>query len=277
MSAEFHAIARFLSSRCGFEIGPDKYYQLQSRLAPIVEAEELGGYGDLARRLEAEHGGALAHAAIEAVCNNETYFFRDRVAFARLRDSILPELIEARSEVRSLRIWCAACSTGQEPYSIAMLLDEMARKLVGWRIEILATDLSQRSLDLARAGCYSQFEVQRGLPISHLMRYFRQEGDRWRLNEYVRSSVAFRRYNLLDDFRPLGVFDLILCRNVLIYFDLRRKADILDRFAPALAVDGMLMLGAAESPLGLSSAFVCEPGHASLCRPGRSLRLARVG
>jgi len=282
MSADFDAIARFLAFSCGFEIGPDKYYQLQSRLGPIVEAAGLADFADLARRVEGEPQGQLALSVIDAICNNETYFFRDRAAFAQLRDVVLPELIEARGGARSLRIWCAACSTGQEPYSIAMLLDEFARKLTGWRVEILATDVSQRALDAARAGAYSQFEVQRGLPISHLMRYFQQDGDRWRLNEYIRSAVNFRRFNLLDDFRGLGTFDMIVCRNVLIYFDVRRKARILDRFAPALAADGYLVLGAAESPLGLSSAFTSHPEQVSLCRPAafHSLtappRLARV-
>ena len=266
MSGNLDVVARFLATHCGFEIGPDKHYQLQSRLAPILEAAKLTDFAELGYRLEADRNGALAHQVIDAVANNETYFFRDRTAYAQLREIALPRLIEARREIKSLRIWCAACSTGQEPYSIAMLLDEFARQLTGWRIEILATDISRRALEIAQNGAYSQFEVQRGLPIAHLMRYFRQEGESWRLNEYVRSAVTFRPFNLLDDFGGLGVFDIVICRNVLIYFDVRRKANILDRFASQLAMDGYLMLGVAESPVGLSNAFATNPEHMALCQ-----------
>lgn len=266
MSAELAVIARFLSQACGFELGPDKHYQLQSRLTPVLEAAGLPDLAALSRRIETDRDGPLARSVIDAIANNETYFFRDRAAFAQLRDVALPKLIEARAEARSLRIWCAACSTGQEPYSIAMLLDEHARKVAGWRVEILATDLSGRALEIARAGAYSQFEVQRGLPIAQLMRYFRQDGDRWKLNEFIRSAVTFRRFNLLDDFRRFGPFDMIVCRNVLIYFDVRRKSDIFDRMAPVLAADGFLVLGTAESPLGLSEAFAPDEGQMGLWR-----------
>ena len=266
MSADLAVIAQFLSQACGFELGPDKHYQLQSRLTPLVEAAGLADFAALARRLEIDRDGPLARSVIDAIAHNETYFFRDRAAFAQLRDVALPKLIESRGEARSLRIWCAACSTGQEPYSIAMLLDEYARRLAGWRVEIFATDLSERALEIARAGAYSQFEVQRGLPIAQLMRYFRQEGDRWKLNEFIRSAVTFRRFNLLDDFSRLGTFDMIICRNVLIYFDVRRKSDIFGRLSRVLAADGFFVLGTAESPLGLSAAFTPDEGQMGLWR-----------
>lgn len=276
MSADLSVIAGFLLQACGFELGPDKHYQMQSRLTPVLEAAGLENFAALARRLETDRDGELARTVIDAMTNNETYFFRDRAAFAQLRDVALPKLIESRMEARSLRIWCAACSTGQEPYSVAMLLDEHARKLAGWRVEILATDISDRALAVARAGAYSQFEVQRGLPIAQLMRYFRQEGERWQVNEFVRSAVTFRRFNLLDDFRRFGAFDMIICRNVLIYFDVRRKSDIFGRMASVLAADGYLVLGTAESPLGLSGAFAPDETQVGLWRLAAARSNARL-
>jgi chemotaxis protein methyltransferase CheR len=195
---------------------------------------------------------------------NETFFFRDRVPFDKFRNVMLPQLLAARSAERRLRIWCAACSTGQEPYSLAMLLDEEARRLTGWTIEILATDLSRRAIESAKQGLYSQFEVQRGLPITLLLRYFQRAGDRWQINEFLRSRVSFREFNLLSDYRALGRFDAIFCRNVLIYFDVSSKRDILARLSRTLARDGFLLMGSAETVIGLSDAFVPHEEHPTL-------------
>ena len=186
---------------------------------------------------------------------NETFFFRDKIPFDHLRDSIVPGLIQARAARKSLRIWSAASSTGQEPYSIAMCLKEMGAALAGWRIEIVATDLSQEVLEKSKAGLYSQFEVQRGLPIQLLMKYFTQVGDVWQLNADVRAMVQYRQLNLLQDFSHLGTFDVIFCRNVLIYFDQDTKAVIFERMAKGLEADGTLLLGAAESVVGITDAF----------------------
>ena len=177
---------------------------------------------------------------------NETFFFRDKIPFDHLKEAVLPALVQARAARRSLRIWCAASSTGQEPYSIAMCLKEAGPMLAGWRTEIVATDLSQEVLEKSRAGIYSQFEVQRGLPIQMLVKYFTQNGELWQLNAEIRGMVQHRQLNLLQDFSHLGTFDMIFCRNVLIYFDQDTKANIFGRIARMLEPDGVLALGAAE-------------------------------
>jgi chemotaxis protein methyltransferase CheR len=168
---------------------------------------------------------------------------------------MLPQLLAARAGQKRLRIWCAACSTGQEPYSLAMLLEDRAAQLAGWRVEIVATDLAAEVLERAKAGLFTQFEVQRGLPIRTLLKHFTQEGDRWRIAKSLRDKVQFRTLNLLRDFAPLGHFDIVFCRNVLIYFDEPTKADVLRRVARQTASDGFLVMGAAETVVGLNTPF----------------------
>ncbi len=207
---------------------------------------------------------------------NETFFFRDKVPFDHLREAVIPELLKARASRRSLRIWCAASSTGQEPYSIAMCLKEIGPALAGWRVEILATDLSQAVLEKSRAGIFSQFEVQRGLPIQMLVKYFTQVGELWQLNADIRAMVQHRQLNLLQDFSHLGTFDVIFCRNVLIYFDQDAKIGIFERLARMLEPDGVLALGAAESVVGISDAFKPYPDRRGLYRPNAA-RTGRSG
>jgi len=180
---------------------------------------------------------------------------------------VLPALLEARKDIARIRIWCAACSSGQEPYSLAMILDEEAQRLSGWSVEILATDVSHNVVGAAREGVYTQFEVQRGLPISQLLRYFQQDGERWRINEHLRSHIQFEQFNLLSDFTSLGVFDVIFCRNVLIYFDVPTKRSVLEKMARHLALDGYLFLGAAESVVGLTDSFGPHPEYRSISVP----------
>src|ERR1700738_229873 len=189
---------------------------------------------------------ALTSDVVEAMTTNETFFFRDKIPFDHLRQTVLPELVQARASRRSLRIWCAASSTGQEPYSIAMCVKEFAG-LSGWRVEIVATDLSQAVLEKSKAGIFSQFEVQRGLPIQMLVKHFTQVGELWQLNADIRAMVQHRQLNLLHDISHLGTFDVIFCRNVLIYFDQYTKAGIFDRLAKVIEPDGVLALGAAET------------------------------
>jgi chemotaxis protein methyltransferase CheR len=186
---------------------------------------------------------------------NESFFFRDKTPFEHLRDEMMPALLAARAGQKKLRIWCAAASTGQEPYTIAMILADMAAKIAGWRIEILGTDLSTEVLDRAKAGLYTQFEIQRGLPIQLLMKHFTQKGDQWEISPAIRSMVQYRPLNLLRDFSSLGQFDIVFCRNVLIYFDQGTKIDVLSRICRMLAPDGYLTLGAAETVVGLTAAF----------------------
>jgi chemotaxis protein methyltransferase CheR len=204
---------------------------------------------------------------VEAMTTNETFFFRDKVPFEHFRDTIMPEVLKARAARRSVRIWCAAGSTGQEPYSLAMSLKEMGAALAGWRVEIIATDLSQEVLEKAKAGIYSQFEVQRGLPIQMLVKYFKQSGELWQINPELRSMVQHRQLNLLHDFSALGAFDVVFCRNVLIYFDQDTKINIFNRLARSMETDGFLVLGAAETVVGLTDTFKPIPDRRGLYRP----------
>ncbi|MDA9441742.1 chemotaxis protein CheR [Bradyrhizobium sp. CCBAU 51745] len=252
--ADYDYLRKFLKERSGLDLSPDKQYLVESRLLPLARKAGLAGIPDLVLKIR-NGDGRLATDVVEAMTTNETFFFRDKIPFDHLRDSIVPGLIQARAARKSLRIWSAASSTGQEPYSIAMCLKEMGAALAGWRIEIVATDLSQEVLEKCKAGVYSQFEVQRGLPIQLLMKYFTQASDVWQLNADVRAMVQFRQLNLLQDFSHLGTFDVIFCRNVLIYFDQDTKAMIFERMAKGLEADGTLLLGAAESVVGITDAF----------------------
>jgi chemotaxis protein methyltransferase CheR len=204
---------------------------------------------------------------VEAMTTNETFFFRDKVPFDHFRDTIMPEVLKARAGRKSVRIWCAAGSTGQEPYSLAMCLKEMSAALSGWRVEIIATDLSQEVLEKSRAGVYSQFEVQRGLPIQLLVKYFKQIGELWQISADIRAMVQHRQLNLLHDFSQLGTFDVIFCRNVLIYFDQDTKVNVFGRLARSMEADGFLALGAAETVVGLTDVFKPFPDKRGLYRP----------
>jgi chemotaxis protein methyltransferase CheR len=212
---------------------------------------------------------------VEAMTTNETFFFRDKIPFDHLKEAVLPALIQARAARRSLRIWCAASSTGQEPYSIAMLVKETPA-LSGWRVEIVGTDLSQAVLEKSKSGVFSQFEVQRGLPIQMLVKYFKQTGDLWQLNADIRAMVQHRQLNLLQDFSPLGKFDIIFCRNVLIYFDQNTKASIFERLSRQLEADGALALGAAESVVGITDAFKPYPDRRGMYCPNTARAAPRT-
>ena len=270
---DYEYLRKFLKERSGLDLSADKQYLVESRLLPLARKASLPGIPDLVLKIR-NGDGRLATDVVEAMTTNETFFFRDKVPFDHLRDTIMPGLIQARAVRKSLRIWSAASSTGQEPYSIAMCLKEMGAALAGWRIEIVATDLSQEVLEKCKAGVYSQFEVQRGLPIQLLMKYFTQVGDVWQLNADVRAMVQFRQLNLLQDFAHLGTFDVIFCRNVLIYFDQGTKAVIFERMAKGLEADGTLLLGAAESVVGLTDAFrpIAERRGLYQLNPARSGR-----
>jgi chemotaxis protein methyltransferase CheR len=189
----------------------------------------------------------------------------------------MTEIIKARASRRSVRIWCAAGSTGQEPYSLAMCLKEMGAALTGWRVEIIATDLSQEVLEKSKAGIYSQFEVQRGLPIQMLVKYFKPNGETWQVNPELRAMIQHRQLNLLQDFSHLGTFDVIFCRNVLIYFDQETKINIFNRLARQVEPDGFLVLGAAETVVGLTEAFKPIPDRRGLYRPNAAGQSAAAG
>jgi len=263
--SDYEFLRKLLKDRSGLDLSADKQYLVESRLVPLARRAGLPGLPELVQKLKSSTD-ALTTEVVEAMTTNETFFFRDKVPFDHLRQTILPDLLHARANRRSLRIWCAASSTGQEPYSIAMCLKELGATLSGWRIEILATDLSQAVLEKSKAGIFSQFEVQRGLPIQLLVKNFTQTGELWQLNADVRAMVQHRQLNLLQDFAHLGAFDVIFCRNVLIYFDQDTKANIFGRLARVLESDGYLLLGAAETVVGLTEAFKPCPERRGLYR-----------
>ena len=201
------------------------------------------------------HDEALARDVTEAMTTNKSFFFRDTKPFDQFRDIVLPLVMTARAGKKAIRIWSAACSSGQEAYSLAMLLKEQSQKLNGWHVEILATDISTEMLEKAKAGLYSQFEVQRGLPIQMLVKYFKKKDESWQIDSSLRALVQFREWNLLKDLRGLGNFDIVFCRNVLIYFDQPTKAGVLENIAKMMPDDGFLYLGGAETVLGISDRF----------------------
>ncbi len=251
---DYDFLRKCLKRRSGLVLSADKQYLVESRLLPVARKAGLGSLGGLVAALK-RGNDALMTTVVEAMMTNESFFFRDKLPFENFRSTVLPALTAARRSSRAIRIWCAAAATGQEPYSLAMLLKEMQRDLAGWRIDVIATDLSNEVLEKARQGIYSQFEVQRGLPIQLLIKYFTQIGDMWQIAPDIRSMVKYQQLNLLSDFSHLGMFDLIFCRNVLIYFDQETKINLLDRLARVIAGDGYLVLGAAETVVGLTETF----------------------
>jgi chemotaxis protein methyltransferase CheR len=251
---ELEFLGGFLKQRSGLVLVGDKSYLIESRLMPVARKHNIPSLSALMTQLRAGNA-ALESEVVEAMTTNETFFFRDKIPFELFTETMLPHMQKARAAQRRMRIWCAACSTGQEPYSLAMLLEENAAKFPGWDFEILATDLSGEVLSKAKSGKFSQFEVQRGLPINLLVKHFEQVGDLWEISPKIRQKVQFRPINLLRDFGPLGAFDIIYCRNVLIYFDEGTKRGILERMAQLLPDDGYLLLGAAETVVGITGAF----------------------
>jgi len=263
---DYEYLRKLLKERSGLDLSADKQYLIESRLLPLSRKCGLPGISELVQQMK---GGSavITTQVVEAMTTNETFFFRDKVPFDHFRDSIMPEILKARAGRRSVRIWCAAGSTGQEPYSLAMCLKEMSAAMSGWRIEILATDLSQEVIEKSKAGIYSQFEVQRGLPIQMLVKYFKQTGELWQVNADIRAMIQHRQLNLLHDFSQLGTFDVIFCRNVLIYFDQDTKIGIFNRLAKVIEPDGFLVLGAAETVVGLTDVFKPFPERRGLYRP----------
>jgi chemotaxis protein methyltransferase CheR len=241
-SAAFQTFATLLKNRSGLVIGPDKLYLLETRLAPILKHEQL-------------RDQALSGQVVEAMTTNESFFFRDDKPFQHFRNQALPRLLAARAHSAPVRVWSAASSSGQEAYSIAMVVAECRASIGDRRIEIIGTDLAREQIARARDGLYTQFEVQRGLPVQMLMRHFRKEENGWRISEAVRAMVQYREWNLLADLRPLGQFDVVFCRNVLIYFDQATKAKVLEAIARQMPADGLLYLGGAETVLGITNRF----------------------
>jgi len=252
-ASDYDYLVKFLLERSGLALGREKEYLLEARLIPLARSHGLSNIAELVRELRTRTDGALQTAVVEAMATKETSFFRDNTPFEELRTILVPELIAARRAQRRLRVWCAAASTGQEPVSVAILLRENFPELADWSIEILATDIDGNAVARAEKGFFTNFEAQRGLPRELLAKYFEQVAEGWRVAESLREWLRYRRQNLLDDFAALGTFDLIVCRNVLIYFDNGTKSHVLARLAQGLEPDGFLLLGASETVIGLST------------------------
>jgi chemotaxis protein methyltransferase CheR len=267
-AAEFAYLADLLKRRAGFHLAPTKTQLAKSRLAPVARRYGFRKTDELFAELR-DAPEDLARAVTDAMMINESSFFRDKSCFDHFRGVVLPSLLSARATSRRLRIWCAAASTGQEPYSLAMILDE-AKIAKDWRIDLIASDISGFAISRAIEGRYSQYEVQRGLPAQTLVRYFAQDGDQWRISERIRRMVSFRTFNLLDSYGWLGEVDVIYCRNAFLYFEPLAKRACLKAFSQVLADDGYLALGASETLEGASTAFA--PDDASVRGVYRKIR-----
>lgn len=276
-SQDFQLFSTLVRDRSGLVLTEDKVYLLESRLVPLARQRGLNTLEDLANELRRSNDEKLKEDITDAMTTNETFFFRDNKPFDIFKENILPHLLATRTNTKTLRIWNAACSTGQEPYSIAMLLKEEAAKMAGWRVEILATDISNEVLEKAKSGLYSQFEVQRGLPIQLLIKYFQQMGEMWQIDSSIRAMVKFKKVNLLENFSILGGFDVIFCRNVLIYFDHATKAQVLAQMHKILARDGALFLGGAETVLGICDDLNPVSGLRGVYTPASGGVLASAG
>ncbi|NBC96168.1 MAG: chemotaxis protein CheR [Deinococcus-Thermus bacterium] len=263
---DFTLFQTLLKQRSGLVVTPDKAYLLESRLMPVARRWNLKSLDEVAQTLRQRRDEQLARDITEAMTTNESSFFRDVRPFDQFRDVVLPEIMAKRASQRRLRIWSAACSSGQEPYSLAMLLQENKPLVAGWTIEIVGTDLSSEILAKAKAGVYTQFEVQRGLPITHLVKYFTQNGDKWHISPEIKRMVTFKEGNLLTDLGGLGQFDIVFCRNVLIYFDQPTKGQVLERISRIMPEDGVLFLGGAETVLGITEKFKPMEGQRGIYR-----------
>ena len=275
VTAEFHYLCRLLRDRSGLVLTPDKQYLVENRLLPVARRSGLDSVSDLVRSLTGPHGEQRIVDVVEAMTTSETMFFRDRAPFAYFREVMLPALMNACASRRRLRIWCAAASTGQEAYSIAMCMKERGGDLAGWQIEILATDLSGAVVEYAEAGTYNQFEVQRGLPVRSLLQHFSKVDDGWQISSDIRSMIRFEQLNLLDDFSDMEMFDVIFCRNVLCYFDPATRVDVLKRLSRVTKRHGYLVLGAGETAAGLAGSFMPLRHCDGLFAPGPAIHLVR--
>jgi chemotaxis protein methyltransferase CheR len=252
---DYDYIRELLRERSAISLEDGKQYLVESRLAPIVRQLKLTSVGDLIRHLRSAPSNGLQTQVVEAMVTTESSFFRDHHPYEALRKAVIPDLIRRRNSDRRLNIWSAACASGQEPYSLALLLREYLPELIGWKVFLLATDLSRDMLIRSREGLYNQIEVNRGLPAALLIKYFRQKGTSWQLNADVRSLVDFREMNLAGPWPLLPTMDLVLIRNVMIYFDVPTKKSILSKLARVLAPDGYLLLGGAETTLNLDNSY----------------------
>ncbi len=251
----YSILSDILEKHTGQTVLANRHWRIDMALKPLMRQNSIPDLQTLAALIEIEADSKLTRACVDAMVNNETSFFRDQPNFALLTGPVLDNIREHRMDSKRLRIWSAACSTGQEPYSLAISILENADKWRGWTIQILATDVSSAALAQAREGRYSQFEIQRGLPVMQMLRHFEQRGDEWIAKDALRKMVTFTEHNMLTPARHFGRFDVICCRNVLMYLSDDKRSQILETIAPLLEQDGLLMLGAAETVIGQTQKF----------------------
>ena len=266
-------LAGLLEARTGQQLTMSRRWRIETALSSLVRERGLQSLDQLISMLVMGREPALAVEVVEALLNNETYFFRDRNPFELLAADALPALAERRKGVRTLRIWSAGCSTGQELYSLAMMFAEAPERWAGWTIELLGTDVSNAVIGRAKAGVYSQFEVQRGLGVKQMLRWFEECDDGWRAAATLRRAARFQVHNLLDPHPRLGKYDIVLCRNVLLYLSPEKRAQAFDRLAAALAPDGWLMLGAGETVIGQTRCLAADTERRGLYRHARGEEL----
>jgi chemotaxis protein methyltransferase CheR len=266
---DFQFVSGYLHKEAGIALSDEKAYLVENRLGELCRSLGMDSIASLVRELRAFPQGKVRQPMVEAMTTNETSFFRDITPFEAMRSTLVPELLEARKACKRLRIWSAASSTGQESYSISMLLDfSFRRMLQDWIVEIVGSDLAEKVLERCREGEYSQLEVNRGLPAQYLMTYFKKKASRWQLIEPIKKPVSFERVNLLDIPARLGNFDVIFCRNVLIYFDQETKRRVLQGLRRQLRPDGYLIVGASEVLSGVTDIYQrCHKGGAVVYKP----------
>ena len=274
---DYYFVADLLYERSGQVLGEDKAYLVQSRLATVVRKWSAPDLETLVATLRGGPPEELIDDVIECMATTDTFFFRDKIPFDHFRHEVLPGLISGHPRDRAIRLWSAACAAGQEAYSLAMILAESAEELGGREVEILATDLSSQCLAKARTGLYTQFEVQRGLPITSLLAHFHKAGDKWQVDEHLMRAVAFQRFNLLSAFDELPTFDVIFCRNVLRFFDRRTRTRVLEAIADRLAPEGRLYLGSDETAEEFTDRLIALPGTYDVYAPAPGSQAARKG
>lgn len=273
---EYGAFCAFLKKRSGIVLGDNKEYLVESRLSPVAQKNGYPGVHELLRALAGAPPNVV-EAVVDAMTTNESFFFRDTTPFTLFEEVMLPALIKARRSTGRIRIWCAAASTGQEPYSLAMILLSKKNLWSGITIEIVGTDLSEVALEKAKAGRYSQFEVQRGLPVQLLVAHFRQDGTSWIISDEVKAMVRYSKLNLLESMVGMGQMDIVFCRNVLIYFDVETKAKVVKAIHGVVRRDGYLVLGSAETMMGVSDAFERAGADRGLYQPVGADSSKRLG
>ncbi|MFN7039036.1 MAG: CheR family methyltransferase [Alphaproteobacteria bacterium] len=262
-TSDFDFISKLIKQRSGIALTKEKQYLIDSRLIPIAKKLGLNEVVDLIAKLKSINDEALINEVVETMTTNESSFMRDIKPFEQMKSIVIPYIKSQAPDKKSFRIWSAACSNGQEPYSVAMSLKE-APGFGNYKFEIFASDLTTHVLEKAKSGIYTQFEVQRGLPITLLLKYFEQHGDNWKIKDEIKSMVEFQKINLIENFDRLGKFDIILCRNVLIYFDSATKLQILNNFTKLMNPYSVLMLGCTENILGMENKFKFIKDSASI-------------